>query len=60
MNVGPKHLTPKSPVGRPPERWTNSIKRTAGTNWQQVAMNRTKWKELVERFTSSSGYILEE
>ena len=38
------------PMGRPPERWTNSIKRTVGMNWQQVAMDRTNWKELGEAY----------
>ena len=38
------------PMGRPPERWTNSIKRTAGTNWQQLATNRSKWKEKGEAY----------
>jgi len=37
-------------MGRPPERWINSIKRKAGTNWQKVAMDRTKWKELGEAY----------
>jgi hypothetical protein len=38
------------PMGRPPERWTNGIKRAAGSNWQQVAMDRSKWKELGEAY----------
>ena len=38
------------PVGKPPERWTNSIKRTAGKNWQQVAIDRSRWKELGEAY----------
>lgn len=38
------------PVGRPPERWRNGIKRIAGTNWQQVAMDRSKWKEIGEAY----------
>jgi hypothetical protein len=38
------------PGGRPPERWTNGIKRAAGTNWQQVAMDRSKWKEKGEAY----------
>ena len=37
-------------MGRPPERWTNSIKRTAGTNWQQVAMDRSECKEKGEAY----------
>lgn len=31
---------------RLPERWTNGIKKTAGTNCDQVAMDRTKWMGL--------------
>src|ERR1700761_1162277 len=38
------------PGGRPPKRWTNGIKRVAGTNWQQVAMDRSKWKEKEEAY----------
>ena len=34
----------KRPRGRPPERWTNNIKRTAGKNWQQVANGSFKMK----------------
>ena len=45
------------PMGRPPERWTNSIKRMAGTNWQQVAMYRTKWKELGEAYVHQWIYM---
>lgn len=40
----------KRPTGRPPERWTNSIKRLAGQSWQQSAMDREKWKELGEAY----------
>jgi len=35
-------------MGRPPERWTNGIKEIAGKNWQQVAMDRSEWKEIEE------------
>ena len=38
------------PTGRPPERWTNGIKRVAGNNWQQTATDRMKWKELGEAY----------
>ena len=40
----------KRPMGRPPERWANTIKRMAGTNWQQVARDRQKWKEIGEAY----------
>ena len=36
--------------GRPPERWTNDIKRVAGTKWQQQAMDRDKWRSLGEAY----------
>ena len=45
------------PMGRPPDRWTNSITRMAGTNWQQVAMDRTKWKELGEAYVQQWIYM---
>src|ERR1700761_9124096 len=32
------------PTGRPPERWTNDIKRVARITWQQVAVDRDEWK----------------
>ena len=38
------------PMGRPPQRWTNNIKRAAGSNWQQVAMDRSTWKEIGEAY----------
>ena len=43
------------PVGRPPERWTNGIKKYLKdkhqiTNWQQAAMNRTEWKKFGEAY----------
>jgi len=40
----------KRPMGRPPERWTNDIKRTAGANWQQVAMDRDEWRSKGEAY----------
>ena len=40
----------KRPTGRPPERWTYSIKRFAGQSWQQVAMDREKWRKLGEAY----------
>lgn len=38
------------PMGRPPERWANSIKRSAGTNWQQLAMDRSEWRKKGEAY----------
>ena len=38
------------PTGRPPERWTNDIKRVAGITWQQVAVDRDEWKRKGEAY----------
>ena len=38
------------PMGRPPERWTNDIKRTAGNKWQQVAADRDEWRRRWEAY----------
>jgi endonuclease/exonuclease/phosphatase family metal-dependent hydrolase len=40
----------KRPTGRPPQRWTDDIKRTAGTKWQQMATDREEWKTLGEAY----------
>jgi hypothetical protein len=47
MNWRPPKTRPR---GRPPERWSDGIKKMAGTNWQQVAMDRSKWKEIGEAY----------
>jgi len=39
------------PMGRPPERWANVIQKyLKEKNWQKVAMDRSKWKELGEAY----------
>ena len=43
------------PVSRPPERWTNGIKKyledkQQNKNWQQAAMNRSEWKKFGEAY----------
>jgi len=45
------------PIGRPPERWDDDIKRylmrtgqTTNKNWQKLAKNRETWKNLKEAF----------
>ena len=38
----------KRPMGQPPQRWANDIKRTAGAKWQQLAMDREGWRTLGE------------
>lgn len=52
MNWRPPTTRPR---GRPPERWTNGINKYVreikpGTNWQQVAMDRSEWKRLGEAY----------
>ncbi|CAH2266230.1 jg17809 [Pararge aegeria aegeria] len=58
---GPKVLewqprTGKRSVGRPPTRWTDDIKRVAGSRWIQAAQNRGTWNSLqktyVQQWTS--------
>lgn len=41
-NLHDKHLGPNSPKS---ERWTNGIRKMIGTHWQQVAIDRSKWKD---------------
>ena len=43
----------KRPTGRPSYRWRDNITKitkTTGKNWQQVATDRTNWKELGEAY----------
>ncbi|GBP45118.1 Putative uncharacterized transposon-derived protein F52C9.6 [Eumeta japonica] len=42
--------------GRPPSRWEDDIKRTAGTNWRLVAQDRDKWKSLEEACTQKGVF----
>ncbi|CAH2240991.1 jg19743 [Pararge aegeria aegeria] len=58
---GPKVLdwqprTGKRSVSRPPTRWTDDIKRVAGSRWIQAAQNRGIWNSLqktyVQQWTS--------
>lgn len=37
-------------IGRPPKRWLDDVKRTAGTHWQQTAQDRNAWKRLEEAY----------
>uniref|UniRef100_A0A0M3HW99 Endonuclease-reverse transcriptase n=1 Tax=Ascaris lumbricoides TaxID=6252 RepID=A0A0M3HW99_ASCLU len=39
--------------GRPAMRWSDSLKKTAGTNWIREALNRDKWKRYEETFIRS-------
>ena len=36
----------KRPVGRPPARWTDDLKRMAGSGWIRRAEDRVWWREL--------------
>ncbi|CAH2232855.1 jg16616 [Pararge aegeria aegeria] len=36
----------KRSVGRPPARWTDDIRRVAGSRWIQAAQNRGSWNSL--------------
>ncbi|CAH2240676.1 jg5544 [Pararge aegeria aegeria] len=58
---GPKVLewqprTGKCSIGRPPTRWTDDIRRVAGSRWIQAAQNRGIWNSLqktyVQQWTS--------
>ncbi|CAH2235231.1 jg10483 [Pararge aegeria aegeria] len=62
---GPKVLewqlrTGKRSVGRPPTRWTDDIKRVAGSRWIQGEQNRGIWNSLqktfVQQWTSIGRY----
>ncbi|CAH2259111.1 jg9970 [Pararge aegeria aegeria] len=45
--------TGKRIVGRPPTRWTDDIKRVAGSRWKQAAQDRgSLQKTYVQRWTS--------
>ncbi|CAH2210906.1 jg23572 [Pararge aegeria aegeria] len=48
--------TGKRSVGRPPTRWTDDIRRVAGSRWIQAAQNREIWnfiqKTYVQQWTS--------
>ncbi|CAH2265012.1 jg25138 [Pararge aegeria aegeria] len=38
--------TGKRSVGRPPTRWTDDIRRDAGSRWRQAAQDRGLWNSL--------------
>ncbi|CAH2236485.1 jg21245 [Pararge aegeria aegeria] len=42
--------TGKRSVGRPPMRWTDDIKRLAGSRWIQAAQNRGIWNSLQKTY----------
>ncbi|CAH2269528.1 jg19076 [Pararge aegeria aegeria] len=46
--------TGKRSVGRPPTRWTDDIKRVAGSRWIQAAQNGGVWNAL-QKTMSNSG-----
>ncbi|CAH2218348.1 jg4121, partial [Pararge aegeria aegeria] len=42
--------TGKRSIGRPPTRWTDDIKRVAGSRWTQVAQNHGIWNSLQKTY----------
>ncbi|CAH2226340.1 jg578 [Pararge aegeria aegeria] len=42
--------TGKRSVGRPPTRWTDDIKRVAGSRWKQAAQGRGFWNSLQKTY----------
>lgn len=40
----------KRPVGRPPKRWTDDLRQTAGKQWIQLAQDRMAWKGTREAY----------
>ncbi|CAH2208809.1 jg575 [Pararge aegeria aegeria] len=48
--------TGKRSVGRPPTRWTDDIRRVAGSRWRQTAQDSVLWNSLqktyVQQWTS--------
>ncbi|CAH2258513.1 jg12365 [Pararge aegeria aegeria] len=56
----PESRTGKRSVGRPPTRWTDDIRRVAGSRWIQAAQNRGTWNSLqktyVQLWTSIGCY----
>ncbi|RVE53061.1 hypothetical protein evm_002359 [Chilo suppressalis] len=41
----------KRPRGRPQMRWKDDVRKTAGTNWMEVAQDRSRWRNLKEAYT---------
>ncbi|CAH2235285.1 jg8272 [Pararge aegeria aegeria] len=52
--------TCKRSVGRPPTRWTDDIRRVAGSRWRQAAQRSVDCGTLYKRPMSSSGRQLVE
>ncbi|CAH2216587.1 jg21020 [Pararge aegeria aegeria] len=44
--------TGKRSVGRPPTRWTDDIKRVAGSRWKQAAQDRGFWNYISTKPTT--------
>jgi hypothetical protein len=36
----------KRSVGRPPARWSDDLRRTAGRSWMRVAEDRARWRDI--------------
>jgi hypothetical protein len=45
-----KPNTGKRKRGRPKERWSEELRRTAGKRWKWKAKDRDKWREMGEAF----------
>ncbi|KAG7307782.1 hypothetical protein JYU34_006375 [Plutella xylostella] len=41
----------RRPVGRPPTRWSDDIRRVTGPNWMSVAQDRGTWHNMEEAYT---------
>ncbi|CAH2239880.1 jg4565 [Pararge aegeria aegeria] len=56
LHVQWQHRTGKRSVSRPLTRWTDNIKRVAGSRWKQAAQDRGFWNSLqktyVQQWTS--------
>ncbi|CAH2228331.1 jg1561 [Pararge aegeria aegeria] len=42
--------TGKRSVGQPPSRWTDDIRRVAGSGWRQAAQDRVLWNSLQKTY----------
>ncbi|CAH2238895.1 jg13703 [Pararge aegeria aegeria] len=51
--------TGKRSVGRPPTRWTDDIRRFAGSCWRQAAQDRVLWNSLQKPMSSSGRQLVD-
>ncbi|CAH2239276.1 jg21903 [Pararge aegeria aegeria] len=62
---GPKVLewqsrTGRRSAGRPPTRWTDDIKRVAGSRWIQAAQNRGIWNSQQKTYVQQWTFLMSE